>query len=530
MITVLKDTLINLVENLLKKSKIPFDKEELKFQLQSHPSYPSLHAITGVLDHFRIENIAAEIPNNQETLQQLPETFIAQIKNDKGKELVTIHKAKNTASYTVFNESKKTEKITVKEFLKQFTGIVVAVEKNEANKPLESTNNNAKKYILIALLFLFITFLINNGVVILEQLYFLLAIAGIGVSYTIFKQELGEHTLLGDAFCSGNSEKRDCDNVLSSKGAQLFKNYKLSDLSMIYFIGLVVSFVLQINFYVFAVISSFALPITIYSIYYQYKIAKSWCLLCLTIVGILWTQGLIALIDFEFSVYEIASLRELLIISIGFISAYLIWGIVKPLISGNNELKKEKITLTKFKRNFEIFNNLLQKSTPYNTIIDTEDEIVFGNVNSNLELTIITNPFCGHCKAVHEHVDSILELYADKVKINIRFNINQADKNSDLFKITYRLLELFNQNGQGECLLAMNDIYGGTDPADWLKKWGESLNKEVYETILQKSKDWCINNGINFTPEILINGRSYPREYDRNDLIHFIEDLHENTY
>ena len=530
MITVLKDTLINLVENLLKKSKIPFDKEELKFQLQSHPSYPSLHAITGVLDHFRIENIAAEVPNNQETLQQLPETFIAQIKNDTGKELVTIHKAKNTTSYTVFNESKKTKKVTVKEFLKQFTGIVVAVEKNETNKNLESTDGNAKKYILITLLFLFITFLINNGVTALEQLYFLFAIGGIGISYTIFKQELGEHTLLGDAFCSGNNEKKDCDNVLNSKGAQLFKNYKLSDLSMIYFIGLVVSFVLQVNFYALVTLSLLALPITIYSIYYQYRIAKSWCLLCLTIVGILWAQGIITFINFEISYYELANLKELLTISIGFISAYLIWGIIKPLTSSNNELKKEKITLTKFKRNFEIFNSLLQKSTPYNTIIDTEDEIVFGNVNSNLELTIITNPFCGHCKAVHEHIDNILELYADKVKVNIRFNVNHTDKNSDLFKITCRLIELFHQNGQRECLLAMNDIYAGTEPADWLKKWGESLNKEIYEDTLKKEKEWCINNGINFTPEILINRRSYPREYDRNDLIHFIEDLHENTY
>ena len=27
-------------------------RDELEFQLLSHPSYPSLHAVTGVLDHF----------------------------------------------------------------------------------------------------------------------------------------------------------------------------------------------------------------------------------------------------------------------------------------------------------------------------------------------------------------------------------------------------------------------------------------------------------------------------------------------
>ena len=34
---------------------------------------------------------------------------------------------------------------------------------------------------------------------------------------------------------------------------------------------------------------------------------------------------------------------------------------------------------------------------------------------------------------------------------------------------------------------------------------------------------------INFTPEILINGKSFPKEYSRTDLIFFIEDLEENS-
>jgi hypothetical protein len=32
----------------------------------------------------------------------------------------------------------------------------------------------------------------------------------------------------------------------------------------------------------------------------------------------------------------------------------------------------------------------------------------------------------------------------------------------------------------------------------------------------------------NFTPEILINGHSFPKEYDRADLVYFVEDLYES--
>ena len=74
----MKKPLINLVELILKNNEISFDNKELIFQIQSHPSYPSLHSVTGVLDHFNIQNIAVEVPVNSETLVELPESFIYQ--------------------------------------------------------------------------------------------------------------------------------------------------------------------------------------------------------------------------------------------------------------------------------------------------------------------------------------------------------------------------------------------------------------------------------------------------------------------
>jgi hypothetical protein len=71
----------------------------------------------------------------------------------------------------------------------------------------------------------------------------------------------------------------------------------------------------------------------------------------------------------------------------------------------------------------------------------------------------------------------------------------------------------------------MHDIYGGMDSNIWFKKWGNCYEKEQYLNILKKDNDWCTSNKINFTPEILINGKSFPNEYDRGDLIYFIEDL-----
>ncbi len=523
----LKDTLINLVQTLLKKNSISFDKEELAFQIQSHPSYPSLHAITGVLDHFNIENVAADVPVNSETLSQLPNCFIAQINSDHGQDLI-VSERKNL-EYIIYDSENKKTKLTESEFLNKFTGIIVAVEETENYL---TTKNNSKlvKTIAFALFGAFaLFFVLSNSTSWYNTFYFLLSITGVVISSAIIKQELGLKTSIGDAFCSGTDDKKDCDAVLSSKGAEIFKGYKLSDFSMLYFAGLSLLTFMQISNPVISyTISLLAIPITLYSLYYQYAVVKKWCLLCLSIVGVLWLQALAPILTKNYiSTFVLSDF-----ITLGLVASFtwLAWSYIKPLFTEVQELKKEKIASVKFKRNYTLFDSLLQKSPLLDTQLTDSREIIFGNLNSNLEITIVTNPFCGHCKPVHTHVDDILKRYHNHVKIKIRFNVNVEDKDSDVIKITSRLIEIYNTKGGKECLLAMDAIYEGQKPTAWLKEWGECVDKETYTLELEKEKNWCTQNGINFTPEILVNGQSFPKEYSRTDLILFIEDLEENSH
>lgn len=170
---------------------------------------------------------------------------------------------------------------------------------------------------------------------------------------------------------------------------------------------------------------------------------------------------------------------------------------------------------------------MLNSVSSLDTKIEDANEIVFGNLKANLELIVITNPFCGHCKPVHKIIEDILAKYSKEVKIVIRFNVQAEDSHNDVVKITTRLLEIYNIN-KADCLLAMTDIYEKMTVKNWLKKWGNCKNKEDYISILKKEKEWCTENNINFTPEILINGRGYPKEYDKTDLLYFIEELIEH--
>ncbi|WP_299678646.1 vitamin K epoxide reductase family protein [uncultured Tenacibaculum sp.] len=519
-----------IVQKLLSYNGIVYDKKELAFQIQSHPSYPSLHAITGVLDHFNIENIAAEIPTDTQTLQQLPDSFIAQISTDKGNDLVTVKKDNKKSGYSVISgEDNKEKKLTEGEFLTQFTGIIVAVEKTD-DITTTKEESGVKNIVLLGLVAASILFLlINKDNSVVNYAYSILAVFGIITSYSILKQELGESTAIGNAFCSGTDEKKDCDAVLNSKGAEIIKNHKLSDLSIVYFSSVLLASFLLGNLNTLYLISLASLPITIYSIYYQYKVVKSWCLLCLTIVGVLWVQAALIFVNGDpSSIISNTSLADIAITIVSFLGVYLAWNFIKPMAKELSTLQKEKIDFVKFKRNFNLFNSLLVKSPSLNTNINNPNEIIFGNKNASLEIVTVTNPFCGHCKGVHEIVDEILKKYNDSAKIIIRFNVPVDDTESAGVKVTSTLLELYNSGKLEDCKIALDEIYGGTDHEKWLEKWNKGTQTTNPAEVLKAEKDWCVENGINFTPEILINGKSFPKEYNRTDLIFFIEDLEEH--
>ena len=523
----LKNSLINVVKVLLKKNNIYFDKQELAFQIQSHPSYPSLHAITGVLDHFNIDNIAADVSQNSATLLELPHCFLAQIKTNTENELVTVFRKK--LNYVVFYSSKKKETISESEFLEKFTGIIVAVEKSETQE------NQSLNYLNISLLIAFVlvsfSLLIISEPTILEAIFFITSLIGLFISVSIYKQELGVSSVIGNAFCSSTNEKKDCDAVLSSKGATVFKKYKLSDFSLIYFSSITfVTFLIifkNSSLSTLYILSFITFPFTLYSIYYQFKVVKKWCFLCLSIVGVLWLQATLAFFSIHFT--NFIFIESLLIVVFSFSAIFFIWNSLKPILKEFQENKNTKLEHYKFKRNYKLFSFLLKSTKKINTELISVPEIVFGNKNSYLELVIITNPFCGHCKPVHTIVDNILQQYKNEVKVIVRFNIDSKNQESDAVRIASRLIELYNTQEITNYLTAMSQIYDGDSVYNWLNTWGECNEKEKYVNVLEREKFWCTEQSINFTPEILINGQSFPKEYDRIDLIYFIEDLYEDV-
>lgn len=519
-----QDSLPLIVSRLLRKNNIEFDKTELAFQIQSHPSYPSLHAITGVLDHFKIENVAASIPIDEDSLNQLPKTFLAQLDND----LVAV--TQNKSNLGIYDSSLNQDTLSTEEFLEKFTGVVVAVEPTEESEAIGKPNPIQNALWIIAVI-IFLALMVVSEASATALAFLGLSLAGLGVSMAILKQEFGMSSTLGSAFCSNATEKKDCDAVIHSDGAKILGKYKISDLSLVYFLSMALvstlSIALNKRLDVLYYTTLLSVPITFYSIYYQWAVVKKWCMLCLSIAAVLWLQTTLSLLTLTLD-FPIQA-NNVLLFALFSLAIFAGWSYLRPKQDELKDGYAMRLQYFKFKRNFELFSTMLNTSNPIDTQVNNPLEIVLGNERAVTEITIVTNPFCGHCRAVHNLIEDILSQHREVVKLNIRFNISLDNKKSDLIRICTKLLEIHDAQGKDICLMAMSEIYGDSAPDVWLEKWTDCQNPETYLKLLETQKQWCTDQSINFTPEILINGRSFPKNYERPDLIYFIEDLHEMT-
>ncbi|WP_299260919.1 vitamin K epoxide reductase family protein [uncultured Aquimarina sp.] len=522
----MKDAVIHLLYKFLKKHKVSIDEQEIRFQLLSHPTYPSLHAITGVLDHFAIDNIPATVATDQETLSQLGAYFFTQIQNDTGEHFVIFEKKKEQI-HLVFSKE-YTQTLKVEEFLKIWTGVILILDTEETLEEVSIKNFNLKTLGIFILGCIFLVSLIIKRPLLSEIIYLVSTLLGLLISIFIVIKDLGFHSNSLDRFCSYVHKTNSCDTVLKSNGGTLFTKIKPSDAGFIYFNSLLLSSAFLLltdkSFSILYLISLIVIPITIYSIIYQYLVIKNWCFLCIGIIATIWLQ----LIPFLLERVSISNIHisEITIITTCFLILSLLWMHIKTLIKKQNELHNIKIEHLKFKRNYTLFNTLLSESEILPTKLLDKKEIILGNKTekSKLSIVIITNPLCGHCKEVHQLIDNILKSYKKEVQVIIRFNIPNIDPDNESTKIAARLTEVFNDEGEERCKLAMNEIYTSSSPNDWLKTYG-NFNNDNYLSLLKIQHQWCVTYDKNFTPEILLNGKSYPNAYNRKELLYFVEDL-----
>lgn len=506
----------NLVKKYLQLNQYGNQMEEFDDLFQSHPNYPSLYAITDTLNLLSVENITVRIPKEQ--IEELPKEFLAIYNN----QLVLVKKT--SEKITIENENIGKKELSYTEFLGLWNGIILAIEPN--NKIVQ-TNKKSLTWLLytlpfIALLLLSIFFNKNN----LNSITaILISIFGLVASIFILQEKFGIKNEISSKFCNINPNTS-CNSVITSKNSKINNYFNFTDLPLLFFGASFLYLILQPieATFVIGLISTLSVPILIYSIWIQKFQLKKWCVLCLLVSSLLFiSSGL-----FLFSNYKIFSNWTLdinlsyLLFSVITITS--IWLFLKPILESKYKLENNNNELSKFKRDFKIFEFLSKDIAEYEDFGKLKG-ITFGNNDAHTQLTLILSPSCGHCHKAFEDAYTLFQKFPEKTYINILFNIN-PNNNDNPFKTVVENLLALNENNPKTAQEAIIDWHiNNLELENWIQKWYDETPHMLVNQQIQNQYYWCVKNEFNYTPVKIINNKLFPEGYEISELKYFINDF-----
>jgi protein-disulfide isomerase len=311
--------------------------------------------------------------------------------------------------------------------------------------------------------------------------------------------------------------------VLESDAAKLWGVFGWSEIGLGYFAanGLLILFLPSwIPF--LAILNLFTLPYSFWSVWYQKFKAKQWCPLCLMVQALLWG---IFVVNLLFGFIRIPDWNwSNCLIWVAIASTYgvcmLTLNLLIPKLSENTKIEQLNQEINSIKANEDVFSALLKQQPRYE-VNPSDSQIVFGNPEARLQITILTNPFCNPCASMHRRVENFLQ--ETQGRVCIRYIFASFHPRRDFASKGLIAAYLQKERNKFEHIIA-----------DWFQE-GKLLKEAFFndlqldmtdpaiEAELQKHEAWRAKTQLRATPTIIINGYQLPGNYKIEDLRYFIE-------
>ncbi|GHT19387.1 hypothetical protein AGMMS4957_03760 [Bacteroidia bacterium] len=512
----------NIFVSFLELLNVKHTREFSGRYFHEHPHKYNLFGISKMLSDYGIANAGTKIENKDEEIFNIELPFIAHF---GGGDFVIVYKIEQEKVWCIWNEQEIS--LSLSEFIDAWSGVILLAETSKDSiEPNYKVNrkkeilNAAQTYMLLFAggLLLLLAYIRNSlfadwGLTLLLLLNF----AGIYIGYLLVQKQLRIHSKYADKICS-LFKQSDCNNVLESKAAKLWGVFGWSEIGLGYFSAnaLILLFLPQLVSYV-AILNIFALLYSVWSVWYQKFKAKQWCALCLIVQILFWlvfatnlTFGFIQMPDFN--------MANWLLLGCIFVFPILGFNILIPKISKERLVQHLKQEINSLKADDDVFKVFLKKQTHYE-VDKSDSQIRFGNSDANLQITILTNPFCYPCAMMHKRIEKLLKAMDEQICIQYIFSSFEPS------------LDFANKYLIAAFLVHNTDIFRQII-GDWFDK-GKLLKEQFFkdlhlsidsftvETEFQKHEMWRGKTQIRGTPTILVNGYQLPENYKIEDLRYF---------
>jgi len=436
------------------------------------------------------------------------------------------HSSQGGGNFVVINDIEKQIR-SDKEFEQNWDGIVVLAEKPanwyhaDNEKALAGEELDRRQLIVAAAVIGLLAVLsLYSQITPTLAALMLVAITGLGITILIVQQELGISNQITEQLCNASKET-DCHAVILSKGSRIGKWLNWADAGIIYFSSFLVLLVASPGSPMLSLIAAAAIPFIFFSVYYQWRMVKKWCTLCLLTIGALAIQFVLLLPDAVKS--EVGNIRveDMAFTAFTFASLAFIWLLlVKPSLKRNEELSEKNKSLLRFKNNPDIFSDLLVRQrkvdmTPF------ENDLQLGNPDSPIQIMVACNPYCAPCAKAHRVLHELVE--KNDIGLTVRFTINAEQPDSGKTQVVQHIVQHLAETGHTalKSRQLLNDWFMTMNYEKFIDKYPIAEKVDVSDW-MKRQEAWVTEANIKVTPTIFINGNELPKSYSVNDLNNII--------
>lgn len=409
-------------------------------------------------------------------------------------------------------------------FLPMWTGNALVVEEStEAMEPdykahsQKETESMVKAYSMPGLLALaavigMASHIENIGL--FNVIRIVLNATGILVCTLLMEKQLFGKSHYGDRVCS-LFHQSDCNSVLDGPMAKVF-GISWSEVGLGYFMAnvlLLAHWPVSVAGIV-AVVNWVAMLYGVWSIYYQWRVANSRCVLCIMVQVIVWAAGLIAMAQYATQPWRLDLVNGLLTCMAFAMGIMAVHQYTTAHITDEERVQAVQ-QYRALKANSKVAKALIEEGEYYETS-QNDSAIVFGNRAASLCVTILSNPHCNPCAKMHPQVEQLLAMGEKDICVQYIF----SSFNKDLEDSARYLIACYLNHTEEEALKKYS-LWYTKEKSDYKKvvaREAAHIHTEAIENELNKHKAWREKTALVATPTVLVNGYILPTQYKLEDL------------
>lgn len=496
---------------VLKSLNIPYLKSQVRDYYDSQPFGNSFYALQVFLRRHDVATIGIKLDGRHHLL----ELTIPAIVVYDGRWAVVKGVKDGLVSLDIYEGKSVAKNVAIDLFLEKWDGSALII--TALPIPQRTTSTMVlRDYIKYAGLFISLMAMVIASIFIWDDYLLLSCLVitnsiGLAITVMLLQKQLHINNRWADKICSLAKESI-CESVTESDGANVFGLVKLSEVGFGFFIAnIVVLFAFPNALFLLAVYAAAVLPFSFWSIWYQKQRAKSWCMMCLRSLALMWVQAGEYAIG---GVYQSVSWSWLGFVAIG--AAY----VLSVLLTNRAMSVLEKVRQGRqWHHSYELIKadektiETFEGDAPrFDTSPETCSSLLFGNPLAKTELTIFSNPYCGPCAAMHQRIKTLPGNCVSVRYVMTCFSEDKSDVNRAIIAAYFQL------GHEATWQLLARWFAGGKDNGiDFFTQYNLDLTDSRIEAEFARQNKWKQDNQLYGTPTDIVNGREIRWPYTVED-------------